>query len=386
MNYFLRNYIDLNVSAEIAIPESMHEVKDFQVMMHITEGVLTFDEQLISMSIALKMLLEDDLLENAIPVSAQCFLSDSANQQESVEAIFSEILKCSICLVKQPPLDGTKLALWIQLQTNLVQGNDGLRFYEHNGYSQYFGVYHCDSKIQEKESSYDQTLQLLETYEQQLRERGCSIENDCLRTWFFVRDVDLNYQGVVDARKENFRKNGLNELTHYIASTGIEGSVADPRMKVLLNTFAIKGLERAQIKFLYAKTHLSATIDYGVTFERGVMVDFGDQRKVYISGTASIDNKGQVVHDGDIEKQVYRMWENVEALLAEADCGFADVSQAVVYLRDIADYKCVSSMFNDKFKGLPYIIVLAPICRTGWLVEMECIALKARENTAFRPL
>ena len=227
---------------------------------------------------------------------------------------------------------------------------------------------------------------MLETYEQQLRERGCSIENDCLRTWFFVRDVDLNYQGVVDARKENFRKNGLNELTHYIASTGIEGSVADPRIKVLLNTFAIKGLERAQIKFLYAKTHLSATLDYGVTFERGVMVDFGDQRKVYISGTASIDNIGQVVHDGDIEKQVYRMWENVEALLAEADCGFADVSQAVVYLRDIADYKCVSSMFNDKFKGLPYIIVLAPICRTGWLVEMECIALKARENTAFRPL
>ena len=56
MNYFLRNYIDLNVSAEIAIPESMHEVKDFQVMMHITEGVLIFNEQLISMSIALKML------------------------------------------------------------------------------------------------------------------------------------------------------------------------------------------------------------------------------------------------------------------------------------------------------------------------------------------
>ena len=47
-----------------------------------------------------------------------------------------------------------------------------------------------------------------------------------------------------------------------------------------------------------------------------------------------------------------------------------------VYLRDTADRKVVSDMFARKFPDTPYIIVLAPVCRPGWLVETECLALK----------
>jgi enamine deaminase RidA (YjgF/YER057c/UK114 family) len=83
------------------------------------------------------------------------------------------------------------------------------------------------------------------------------------------------------------------------------------------------------------------------------------------------------MYPGDIAGQVCRMWENVEALLQEAECNFNDMTQMIVYLRDIADYNCVKIMFDKKFPGVPRILVLAPICRPGWLIEMECIAVKS---------
>ena len=79
----------------------------------------------------------------------------------------------------------------------------------------------------------------------------------------------------------------------------------------------------------------------------------------------------------DIMKQTQRMWENVEALLKEADCTFDDVSEMVVYLRDMADYELVSDLFKERFPEKPYVIVQASVCRPAWLIEMECMAIKA---------
>ena len=80
----------------------------------------------------------------------------------------------------------------------------------------------------------------------------------------------------------------------------------------------------------------------------------------------------------DVEKQTRRMWENVEALLQEAECTFDDVSEMIVYLRDIADYEQVRHLFEERFPDKPYVIVHAGVCRPGWLIEMECTAVKAQ--------
>ena len=82
----------------------------------------------------------------------------------------------------------------------------------------------------------------------------------------------------------------------------------------------------------------------------------------------------------DIESQTRRMWENVEALLKEADCTYDDVTHMIVYLRDIADYEKVRTLYEERFSGYPYVIVHAQVCRPGWLVEMECIAIKKQEK------
>jgi hypothetical protein len=58
----------------------------------------------------------------------------------------------------------------------------------------------------------------------------------------------------------------------------------------------------------------------------------------------------------------------------------------VVYLRDIADYGIVKELYEKRFHGKPYVIVHAPVCRPGWLIEMECMAIKkisSPEHAAF---
>lgn len=386
MNYLLKEYSDLGVSAEISALNPSGKSTEFQVMLHVTHQTGCFDRQLLALHTGMKRVLADAALSKAIPVFARCFLSDAANQQDQVSTLFSELLGCPVCYVKQPPLDGSKLALWLQLQTEVSTGNDGLFFYEHNGYRHYCTAGDYAHEAVEKGGPYRQTMELLEVYEEQLKARGCFIEKDCIRTWFFVRDVDINYLDVVEARKENFLSNGMSNQTHYITSTGIEGCVADPRVTVLMDTYAIRGVEEGQIQFLYANDHLSPTYDYGVTFERGVRLNFGDRLKVYLSGTASIDSKGDIVHAGDVVQQVHRTWTNVEALLKEAECSMEDIMQLIVYLRDLADYSCVNEMFDRKFPGVPKLIVLAPVCRPGWLVEMECIASREYTDSRFRDL
>ncbi|WP_418573947.1 Rid family hydrolase, partial [Phocaeicola sp.] len=107
------------------------------------------------------------------------------------------------------------------------------------------------------------------------------------------------------------------------------------------------------------------------------------RRQVFISGTASINHRGEVVYPGDIRKQTERMWENVETLLKEAEMSFEDIGQMLVYLRDGADYMTVREMFDQRFPEIPKVILLAPVCRPGWLIEMECMGTKAQKNTLY---
>ena len=49
--------------------------------------------------------------------------------------------------------------------------------------------------------------------------------------------------------------------------------------------------------------------------------------------------------------------------------------QAIVYLRDPADYSLVKRYLETYHPSFPHLIVLAPVCRPGWLIETECIAV-----------
>ncbi len=365
--------------ADIFMFNNGTEVVEYHVMVHADDCMSTYPEQLEAVLNAYDTLMEGQLKE-ARCVFKRYFLSDSANQEDDVLA--ADITDCAKSVIQQAPLDGTKVALWAYLMTNVQTrvNKSGLYEVAHGGYRHLW----TGSAHNLAANSEYQTRLLFNEYNMQLIEEGCTLKDNCIRTWFFINDTDLNYGGMVRARNQFFFIQGLTSKTHFISSTGIGGRQADPNVLSQMDCYAVDGIDKDQVAFLYAPTHLNRTSDYGVSFERGTMVDYQDRRQVFISGTASINNKGEVVYPKDIRKQTARMWENVEVLLKEADCTFEDVGMMVVYLRDTADYAIVSSLFGERFKGRPYVIVHAPVCRPGWLIEMECIAVRKTHNPQYK--
>ena len=362
-----------NTSKEIFRYEVAEGVSEYHVMLHVTNPRLTYTEQVDALLEAYHEMLEGDL-KGAVAVFKRFFISDAANQADYLLAIHAEQSGCALSIVEQPPLDGTKVALWVYLQKNVQMKalSGGIYEVKHGAYRHLWmaGAYN-----QASNSEYQMRL-LLNDYVMQLLENGCSLAENCIRTWIYVQNVDVNYAGVVKARNEVFVTQNLTDKTHFIASTGIAGRHSNPKVLVQLDAYAVDGVKKEQIHYLYAPTHLNPTYEYGVSFERGTYVDYGDRRQVFISGTASINNKGEVVYPGDIRKQTLRMWENVEVLLKEAECTFDHVGHLLVYLRDVADYTVVREMFEERFPNIPKVYLLAPVCRPGWLIEMECMAVK----------
>ena len=380
MEYKVLYLEDLGVRIELSCFVPAGKVGEWHAMYSVEPRDELFAGQIERLQHAEALLMKSDELAGANPVFKRYFLSDATIQKPCI----NDNGKCTVSYIQQPPLDGSKVALWVYMQcgTDVLANADNLgsTVVSHNGYRQIWTM----GMISHTGSSYQQTQDLLDVYERTLETHGANIADNCIRTWFFVRDVDTQYKGLVVARRENFEANGLTQDTHYISSTGIGGNPSDPRALIQFGSYAMTGFSHGQQQYLYALSHLNRTIEYGVTFERGTLFRFGDRDRAYISGTASIDNMGQVMHVGNIVLQTRRMWENVGELLKEGGMGFDDVMQIIVYLRDIADYRTVKHMFAERFPNIPCIFTLAPVCRPTWLIEMECVAVKKSQHPEYR--
>ena len=232
---------------------------------------------------------------------------------------------------------------------------------------------------------YTQTLELFNDLRTSLKQGNLSFADELVRTWIYVQGVDTHYAGMVRARKEVFDEEGLTEHTHYIASTGIEGRFRLPQSLVYMDAYAIRGMSRGQLNYLHALEYLSPTSNYGVTFERGSIVNYGDRNHIFISGTASIDKHGEILYPQDVMAQAKRALMNILGLLSEGGANFDDLAQLIVYLRDPADYPVIKPFIESMLPEVPAVYVLAPVCRPGWLIEMECMAVCPNMNDMLRP-
>ena len=280
-------------------------------------------------------------------------LSDAANQAPILRGLVGD-RPCSI--VDQPPADGSRIAL----EAWHVTGDRHPEF--RMLYSPRIG----------SGNSFEQTKHLFEELDGKVSAAGGQVARHTLRTWLYCRDIDNNYAGLVKARNEYFDRIGL--VKRYLASTGIGGGAELPGQLVQLDALEYFGVAPEQIVHLNAEDHLSPTAIYGVRFERGSRVDLADRAELFISGTASIDRLGKILYEQDIRRQCRRVLENIAALVKEGGAELANVLSATVYMRDPADCAIVREEFAGAFAAEP-VFLIAPVCRPGWLVECECIAV-----------
>ena len=129
---------------------------------------------------------------------------------------------------------------------------------------------------------------------------------------------------------------------------------------------------------------LNEAFDYAKpsSFSRGMRIDIGNVVILLISGTASIDEKGETVHIGNFRAQMRRTLKNITALLAAEGCTWKDIVRTTCYLRDIdRDYAEFNEERTTFFKeqGLDPLPastgIQAKLCRPELLVEIEAIAM-----------
>ena len=330
-------------------------------------GNSLFSQRINALYETVEQYLVDEKCQGRSLTFVKVFLSDIANQEEELRRsslMTSLIGAVPSTIIQQSPIGGSKIGLLLKTSDEPEAFTlQSLRL--------------SDDEISNF-GSYVQTIMLFDKYLAFLKAEGLNLKDHCVRTWIYVRDIDTNYDGVVKARNDVFRQHGLTVDTHFIASTGIGGRSLGRNVCVAIDFLTARSVRPDDKLYLKALDHLNPTHEYGVAFERGVRITLPDKYQYFISGTASINSRGEVIHVGDVTKQTERLLENIGALLADGGAGMNDICYFVIYLRDLADAHAVDAYMQQAYPDVPRIITHAKVCRPAWLVEMECIAEKER--------
>jgi enamine deaminase RidA (YjgF/YER057c/UK114 family) len=337
-------------------------------------------------------------LDGATAVTVTVFLSDAANQEDELRmhGAFARLVafETAVTVIQQPP-SGAKVGL-LAYHVRRPEGTETRTKFAVPGVkSKAMGLeiaagpyrtrYLKNLLSAKGGDAGAQTDALLGVPGMAAQSGGVTL-GEVVRTWLYVANIDVNYAPVSSARNRIFDRYGITREIGFPASTGIDGRSADRGDLLLLDVLAITGLEQGQNRRMEAPSHMNATVEYGVTFERGREVVFGDRRHLYVSGTASISNQGEILHPGDVARQTRRATENIAALLAGSGAEPADLRYLIVYLRDAADAETVEAVLAaGPMASVPRIIVHAPVCRPGWLMEMEGVAIDGKGDPRFAP-
>jgi enamine deaminase RidA (YjgF/YER057c/UK114 family) len=198
-----------------------------------------------------------------------------------------------------------------------------------------------------------------------------------LRTWFYNKDILAWYHEFNGVRNAFFRERGVfNGMMP--ASTGVAGRNA-------IEAALISGLIAVEVKDPAVKASAvpsplqSSAADYGSSFSRAVELDLPDHRRLYVSGTASIDRSGKTVFLGDSRAQVKQTMEVVQAILRSRGMDWTDVTRSLAYFKRAPDAFLFEAYRKDaRLPTFPAIVVENDICRDDLLYEIEVDAIKTK--------
>lgn len=198
-----------------------------------------------------------------------------------------------------------------------------------------------------------------------------------LRTWCYLDDIDRDYDAFNLSRNVFFAREGVKRLP---ASTGIRAGLYPSQAMCSFDLYSLLDPDGAQIEVMHTPT-LNEADEYGSSFSRGMKVVLPEKTVLFISGTASVDERGATVHLDDIRRQVERMLLNVQELLRAQGSSFQDLVQVITYLKRSSYLPTFVDIWQQwGLSGLPNSFVEAGVCRPDLLCELEAIAVIPRNG------
>lgn len=214
-----------------------------------------------------------------------------------------------------------------------------------------------------------QCEQFFKSAEQALRVAGFSY-GDIARTWFYNDEIlawydDFNRVRTAFYAKQKFRSGSLP------ASTAVRGR--NPRGAAL--TFAawavVPVAKGATVQEVASPLQCPAPA-YGSSFSRATEIVSGGEKRLLVSGTASIEPGGKTVWQGDVTKQIALTMDVVEAILRPRGMGFDHVTRATAYFKRPSDEQVFQNWLTVHGLGaMPVVPVHCDICRDDLLFEIE---------------
>jgi KamA family protein len=210
---------------------------------------------------------------------------------------------------------------------------------------------------------------------------------DIVRTWIYLSDIKRDYSAFNEARRRFFTDSGIDfgpQAAQVPASTCIEGRSAAQSL-ITIDVYCIDR-RRSQCRTTRAYNTRQPEAEgkhYPMqpTFARGMLIEDGGHRELQISGTASINDRGESVFIDDPAAQIRATLENVRSLLAQQQLTVDDICQATYHFKDAATLAC----FREVSAELGYAAIQGPcvltnVCRPELLFELDGIALSSKRG------
>jgi enamine deaminase RidA (YjgF/YER057c/UK114 family) len=201
--------------------------------------------------------------------------------------------------------------------------------------------------------------------------------SDVLRTWFYNDDILGWYREFNGVRNKFFQEKKVYDGL-LPASTGIGGRNL-LGAALLAGVLAIKTDSQDVSAFEVPSPMQSPAPQYGSSFSRAVELETPDLRRIYISGTASIDEHGKSVFLNDPAAQVRQTMEVVQAILRSRDMDWGDVTRSLVYFKRAKDAPLFRKYCDESgVPSFPAVVVENDVCRDELLFEIEVDAVAAK--------
>ncbi len=219
-----------------------------------------------------------------------------------------------------------------------------------------------------------QTTEILNQMDAVLRDSRMRFSN-IIRTWFYNDDI-LGWYGQFNTARTRFfqEKHVFDGLLP--ASTGIAGRNAKAAA-LTAGVLAVEAKSVAATASTVPSPLQSSATRYGSSFSRAVELALPDHRRLYISGTASIDETGKTVFPGATNAQIGKTLEVVEAILSSRGMRWEDVSRSIAYFKHAADAPLFEAYRTAHgIPPFPAVVVACNVCRDDLLFEIEVDAIR----------
>lgn len=321
--------------------------------------------------------------------------ANSAEDYALIQKIIHHEVKTSfsdeilICIIAQPPLTGKIIietfffdpAFWTKKL--IAKGENGAVLFEQDGCRILIGnvqslIHNCSTNA---ESAFLLLDQILHTV--------CFPVHSIVRQWNYIQDIlgfdgqEQHYQAFNDVRSSFYNKSFEN--TGYPAATGIgmnQGGIIIEFIAIqssALITSPIDNPEQVSAYEYSEKVLVGQQCILKTTpkFERARYLELYGKKMIYISGTASIRGE-HTVGIGNPAEQTEITISNIRQLYSDKVLsGLATerlspkYGHARVYVKNRRDYSAIRKTFRTNFGNLPVVYIVADICRSDLLVEIE---------------